>query len=702
MGLVSRKRNTVIPLAVKVIASIVLMIVFVLGSIKLYNICAPRNMLFLYREALMTAAFAFAMLNVFIRVDVLYSFIFKYRYAIGVLLIGVLVLAKINFSSIAMLDKYVQPGMGSEFISPIFGDERAIRSDEWAVSTPRALTYQYCAGEKYNDIIMATQTPNISASNISASLAILVKPFHIGYLFLNVEYASSLYWCSALVFSYLFVMEAFLVFTKNKPLMSVAGATLVVFSQFFLWWSGVLLISFGMAAVAFIYRFVNAEKSVHRLLYGVLVAIFGASFVCTLYPAWLVPLGYTFLAVIIWIIIDRWKKIKSFKAIDWIIFAGTLIFAVAIIGVYLLSQTEYVAAVTATVYPGKRFENGGFSLRKLFKYVPSLKYPFAADGFVVSEETTFFSLYPIPTLYAIYMLFRRKKKDILSIFLMLVSIFLTVYCTVGVPDIIAKYTMMSSSTAARAVDVLSFIQIPLLFRNLAIAQDENIGIPLYISIPSAIAVSVITVCIAKADFPIPDYMSMRYMIIIGAFIAFLIIALLHRNQLLNKAALVLFTAVILITGLRVWPIQKGLDPIYSKPVAVKIAEIAEDEPDSRWIAVDQWVEANFYAACGAKVINSNNYIPNIKMWETLFPDKQYEEIYNRYSNMIICLTDKETYPYLNQPDLITLFLNVNDFEKLGIDYIVSKRILETPGESDVGLNEIYAEGAIYIYEVEYS
>ena len=47
---------------------------------------------------------------------------------------------RVNFSSIGMFDNYVQPGQGSEFVTPVYGETHSIRSDEWAVSTPRYLT----------------------------------------------------------------------------------------------------------------------------------------------------------------------------------------------------------------------------------------------------------------------------------------------------------------------------------------------------------------------------------------------------------------------------------------------------------------------------------------------------------------------------------------------------------------------------------
>ena len=49
-----------------------------------------------------------------------------------------------------MFDNYVQPGQGSEFVTPVYGETHSI-SDEWAVSTPEYLTAKY--GRAVNIII---------------------------------------------------------------------------------------------------------------------------------------------------------------------------------------------------------------------------------------------------------------------------------------------------------------------------------------------------------------------------------------------------------------------------------------------------------------------------------------------------------------------------------------------------------------------
>ncbi len=689
-----------LPMAVKIICFAISAALFVLFSIELFVICGNRINMLIYRETFLTIAFILFLLHIFIDIKVLYGFIFKQRFLLGLFLLVLLVAAKINFSNIAVFNQYVQPGKGNEFISPIFGTPRAIRSDEWGVSTPRTLTYQYCAGEKYNDIIMGTETPNLSATNVLLSPAIIAKPIYIGYLFLSADYALAFQWSGLFILAILMVNEFFLVVTKEKKVISASLSCVIVFSSFFMWWSGVVGIVYGTGATAYIYRFLNTKAFKRRVFYGIVVAILGASFVCDLYPAWLVPSGYIFLSVIIWAFISNFENIKRFIIKDWVVFGLVIALALTIIGLYYINQLDYLNAISSTTYPGAREDFGGFSLNKLWEYPASLLFPFKSGGFAESEHGTFFSFFPLPMLLSVYLLFKSKKKDILSIFLLTVALFLTIYCTVGLPTFLAKITLISNSTIWRAADYLGFIQIVILARVLSEYEENNIVIPKTLGLLVAAALSIFTVLNCLSNFPEPGYMSKLYTVVSILYIFLMAYCLMsEKRDQVRKAALISLAVLNIFSAAFVLPIQKGADPIYSKPVAKEIARITRSSADAKWIAVDQFIEANFYAACGAKVINSNNYIPNITMWKALFPNGEYEEIYNRYAHLIISFTDDTTHLSLNQADLITLYLNYDDIEKLQAEYLVSKREFTSHEQAVIDAEEIYSEDGIFIYRI---
>jgi hypothetical protein len=156
---------------------------------------------------------------------------------------------------------------------------------------------------------------------------------------------------------------------------------------------------------------------------------------------------------------------------------------------------------------------------------------------------------------------------------------------------------------------------------------------------------------------------------------------------------------VLISSLLINPIMKGLDVIYSKPVANKIKEIVKNSPDAIWISSLEMTYPGFLVACGAPTLNSVNYIPNMEMWHKLDLGGKYEEIYNRYSHIVINLRIDPTEISLIQADLILLNLSFSDLEKLDIQYIFTPNFYES--NEFVSLELLYSEYGTQIYKVLY-
>lgn len=695
------RKNT----AIKIVLSALLLVVYAAAVHVVCTYTWGRPHMMAYRLVFVSAFFAFLSLHIFIQIEKLYGFIFRYRFLLAAIVFVVLVAAKVNLSNIGAWNYHVQPGEGSEFVTPIFGVPRTIRSDEWAVSLPRTLSYQFCAGEKYNDIFMGTLTPNLSTSHLYPSLSALATPFHWGYYLLGMEYGLSFYWCGIMLFTLLATNEFFLIISDRKKILSFMGACALTFSTFFLWWSSVLELTFGIGAVVFIWYFLHTEKRYQRILLGFGIAVSGSGFVCGLYPAWLVPFGYVYLALIIWCLVKNFDHVKGFKAWDWVIFALTVILAFAIIGVYMQNQSEYVAAVTDTVYPGKREVTGGFSLFQLFYYPASSKFFLADNGINASEYSSIFSFYPLPTILALYSMIKSRKKDLYMILLLCVSAVFTIYCTLGLPYIVAKLTLMTYSTQFRVIPVLGVIQIMLLIRSIALMEDTDCFVPRIPALLGALVLAGGSLWLCVTVFPVKQYIGVVYGIGIAVLIAFCAYGFMAKcHPKLRQSALILFIVFEMATGMMVLPIQKGADAIYSKPVAKAISAVVEEDPDAKWIVLDSWVIANFSAACGASTINSNNYMPNFELWHTLFDQEEYEannDIFNRYAHIEVQMVDGETSLELLSADLIKLNLSYEDLDKLGVEYVVSLNSLEDSGGTACTFRELYSGSNMYVYEVVY-
>jgi hypothetical protein len=650
-----------------------------------------------YRIASVLLLFTFICLNIWCPLRKLYDFIFKYRLAIVVVLFVLLVANGIHYSSVGMYDTYVQTGMGSGYNEPIWGQAQGIRSDEWLVSLPRRLAVAFAGAGDTNYIPMAMEMGNLTSTGIELGWGALAKPYEWGYLTGNSEFGISFYWNFLLLFTVFFSFEMCLILTKGKKLLSAAGALLIGYSSFFLWWFVAIWLMTGQGAIVCLNYAIKTENKWKKIFFGIWTAIFASNFVVVLYPAWQVPAGYLFLILLVMIIISNWDKIKAFRKIDWAIIIGCVLFMVSIMGAYFLSYTEYMTAISETVYPGERVCVGGDALGKLSNYIGSWKFAFESVA-NPSEQGIMLNLFPLPMLLGAFYMIKTKKWDGMIGGLIALSLFLTAYCSTGLPLWLAKITLMTSSTEKRAVDILALVQLYLLILVAGRVKEEQKCKRWVMFIATFVCV---LVAAYKFDLAMPVYFNKYELLTITVVITLLILPWISKASAKERliSGVVICTAS-LVTGFLVNPVMKGLDVIYTKPAAQAIMSIVEEEPHAKWITTDSITTSGFTIACGAPTINSTNFIPNYGLWEILDEDNEYEEYWNRYAHMVIHLTEEEeTGVVLNQVDMITVSLSYDDLEKIDISYIYA--LTPLPSTENVELEEVYNEAGNYIYKVNY-
>lgn len=651
----------------------------------------------LHRSSLVIILFAFLGLHCFLDIRKMYQWIFEKRIWVALGIFVFMVANKYNFSSMAEYDVYIETEEGSQYASPVAGDPLAIRSDEWMVSLPRLLSAEYSNYGEYNSIVRAEKTTNLSASGLYRSYSALTQPSSWGYYLFGSEYGTSFMWCFNMVFGFFFSFELCLILTKRKPLLALLGGSLIWFSSYNMWWSTVNWLLTGQAALVCFYYFLVTEKRWKKVLCGVGTAIFAAAFVVNLYPAWQVPAGYAYLCILIWMLVDNRDKLKEYQWKDWGIGAVCVIFMISIIGIYLKNDAEYLTDVMNTVYPGKRVSYGGFSLDRLLGYLYNFWMPFSSYK-NPSEAGCFVTLFPIPYLLASVIFFKNKKKDLLTGLLMLAATILGLYCVFPFPQGVAKVCLLTYSTPGRVSDIVGYIMILLLLAVLG-RYEERAKIKPWIA--AVLTGVVLAGTLAYTQITESEYLDFKYYLVvaIAVFVVFVPI-IADVKQGWKKTAMVVASVGMIASGILVNPLMCGLDAIYSKPVAKVIQELAEENPNEKWLSVaNNAVAGNFLIACGAPTVNSVNYVPNMKLWEKLDPSGEQEEIYNRYAHIVVALTEKGTSMSLRQEDVIDLSLSKADLKKLDITYLYSnKKLTDT---DSVQFKKLYHNKNAYIYQAIY-
>lgn len=150
--------------------------------------------MFLHRASLFLLFFGFLGLHCFVGIKELYQWIFEKRVWVALALFVFMVLNKYHFSSIEQFDWYIQPGEGTEYTSAVMGKSRAIRSDEWMLGVPRFLSAEYSDYGKYNEVVRAEKTTNLSASGLYRSYSALAQPMAWGFYLFGSEYGLSFRW----------------------------------------------------------------------------------------------------------------------------------------------------------------------------------------------------------------------------------------------------------------------------------------------------------------------------------------------------------------------------------------------------------------------------------------------------------------------------------------------------------------------------
>ena len=626
--------------------------------------------------------------------------LFKYRYAVAGAVLVVLVILKVNASSLGVFERF----LGSFDDEVVFGLSRGVRSDEWAVFTPMLLSqYEDPSGAfSYMSSVLRGGGTDVflEYGQPAWTILMLFRPFQIPYLFLPLEYGLSFFWCGRLIALFMCAFEFGRIITKDRRGLSVAFAVMISFAPVVQWWFAInglveMLICILLSIVLF-NNFLNERNKKMRLLYIAGIMICAGTYVFTFYPAWQVPLAYVLLGLIAWQIMDNFGRIKLGLS-DYIGIAA----AVVLLGLSLLllfvKSGDTLTLLTNTVYPGKRFEVGGGRADQLFTYIPDILFP-VKDFYPytnVCEGSMFFDMFPlIPLIPVIYMVM-KKKADKLMIIMTGISAFMAAYITFGFPHFLAKITLMSHSMAPRVVVASGLADMILLFRYIAAREKSKLNPVIGIGIAGI--VSVILVLYVRGLCP--DYYSKLFVAILCAWCLFAFAGLFIGGRA-EKYWLIGICFVTALTGIFVNPIRSGVKGI-TKNASLGIIETVHDaDPEAVWAVCDSaFPFINAPIMVGAPTINSTNIYPNMDRWHLIDEEGRYEEVYNRYAHIDIeideSLTEADFAVGVTQ-DRFTLRVNAGQLIKLGVKYIFTGN-----GELDPDSYELVAEsGAFYVYRLK--
>lgn len=652
----------------------------------------------------------FAFLHVIFPIQQIYEFIYKKRYLLALIVFLYIIVMGYSGSSIGCYNDAIQPEDSNLYYTPILGIARPIRSDEWNVNTPIAVSQVIDENNPfgyYNDNLRGTLTEmfSIAASPVK-DILILAKPFFIGFLLFGAEHGLAFLWYGKVIALMLISFELCMLISNKKKLVSLLGMILIVFSAATQWWNITDFVIWGGLALVLFDKFMLTNKYSIKVLCAFGIFISAISYIFILYPAWQLTYGYAFIPVFIWII---WKNRKEYKMNGKDIFIILLVvLAIAGIGLryYMLSK-DVLKVVSSTDYPGERFELGGGGKTALFSYVYSMFFPYERNMANPCEASGMLSIFPIPMIISLLFLIRnkdRKKHFAFLIPALIISAIFSIWCLVPTNELLAKITFLYMVPGTRLVVPLGFLQIVLIIYLMGnVKEEDKIITHTNVAKVLSIVLSIILLSIAiRSD--VEGVMGNLKSYICGLILLAEVYLLLTINKEKSKNALIaLLIPIAIITGATVNPIQKGISVLTDKPVAKKVQEIVKEDPDNNmWLAEGL---PDYYLASGAKIINSVNTYPNFELYEKILGDKakdeNYRKIYNRYAHIYLQIIDGESTIELVQVDAILIKVNAETIKKMGVKYIVGTSTLEQFTKEEISFERIYEQQGILIYKVNY-
>ncbi|OJG46760.1 hypothetical protein RV04_GL000007 [Enterococcus hermanniensis] len=585
----------------------------------------------------------------------------------------------LNGSSIGSWDKIVSERSDNKTSDIILGENRGVRSDEWMVQTP----FYFSQAEHDYPVVnkqygKAGQNMIIAYNSPVKDLTVIGKPFNWGFLFLGKSRGLSFYWAFKIIGMLLLSFELVMILTKRNKYLSLLGSFWITFSPSIQWWFmqhvGDLMFFTLAIMVASHYFIARHEKVLLRLLMMLLIVISGIGFVLVLYPAHQVPLAYLILFWLFGTLIHYRKKIVL-DVWDLPIIIGGLGIITFILLYFYYTSKDAVEATMNTIYPGHReASGGGRPLSDYFLFLTNWKIPFENFNFHGtnnSEVASYFNFFPLTILLSPFIIFSKQGKEekYMGAILGLFCCFIFGWTFFGYSHGIAKVLLLTYVTSTRGLVTLGFASVLLSLWMINFLWE-------YGHMPYWIKLIFLVLVMGIATYSVVSSIMGQYFNYFEIFMTLIVFGLIMFCLLFKRKRMFLWLMllVVLVSGITVNPVVKGIGAIEKKTLAEEIVKIKKEEPNALWLSEADLY--NFTPALGVKTVNSVRFYPDMKLWEKIDPKHKHEDVYNRYAHVRAFVTADKTKFHLDRPDNFTVNINFTDCKKLGIDYVISKRPLE--------------------------
>lgn len=629
-----------------------------------------------------------------------FSILYRYRYAIGILLLFILVLFKISGSSLALWGQYL--GIRGSDLGLLFGTPRSNRADEWATFTPMAFsqfkTFPF-PFPYYNNLLRGTLTDvNVIYALPVKDLLILFRPFEAGYLFLGQERGLSFFWCGHLIALFLISYDFVMLISDKKSGLSLAGAFLFTFAPAVQWWFSTNglpdLLIYSFAFVLALDAYLKENKVIKKVFYTFVLIICTGSYLLVFYPAWQIPFAYILIVFVLWVFTVNRKEFHFRRSVDLPLIASYSAVLVFLVFYFLQKSGMTVKTIMNTVYPGSGGISGNISLTLPLCSLSNVFFPYEYQNLSASrtELSMFIDFSPLGCIMAVKLLFADKKRD--GILAGLLGVLILFYCCLifGSTSMLGKVTLLSHCMASRLLPPITAASLLLYLRAYAMEDRRLKTLP---AVMISLAVAAFTIYVNFMNFN--SYLSGKIFFLAAGSFAVSFLSFAGSQRLLPPVLI----GIVCAAGFFVNPLQAGYGSLFQNDLAQAVEKITEQDPEAIWLTdATGYPMDNYFIMLGAPTVDSVNIYPDMKKWMRISDLKENQDIYNRYAHITVDLTSDHPSAFaLAQQDVFHLSLNTSDLKKLNVKYVVSTRDLTVLNTDTTAFREISEALGYRIYLV---
>ena len=466
----------------------------------------------------------------------------------------------------------------------------------------------------------------------------------MGLFFLGAQRGLAWYWWFQVFSCFTALYLLFEIILKGHRLIAAFGAFWFCASAYVVCWSlwPAQLAFHGALACLAAYHLMASDNRIVQIVSATLLGLSLAGFVIIIYPPWQVPLGYLFASVFAGLFI-RDKLYRSFRPLQLsrvIYLAGGLLLAGVLVYSFLTVCIPDLRLMSNTVYPGKRVSLGGeYPFAMLFKGMYNLETIYWTPQGLInqSESASFYYFFPA-LLFAVCLSKRfRKSFGVIEWLLVTYIVGMTFFMLVGLPDKLARLTLLSYAPAYRADVGLGLASIILCVYALASVKEIVEGDSKWEQLVPWIASAGMTLMflvhglflLRRVDgYPAPG--KIMFISLLIGFLSYCLLA--ARVRIFCVVSMILIVATTAFFN----PLSTNLDHLYKSELAQQITRLNKASPDRPlWLCYGGVQPGTLVTILGGRSLSATHWPPQLSLWHAFDTTHVFEPLYNRYAQVTL-------------------------------------------------------------------